>query len=222
MKKLKNILLVVFALMLVVLPIALTGCGDVETSLEIFRDFQYEYYYGEELNLEGGILKYTETGKEPEYILMTNDEVEVKYFDNTIIGTNKLVVEYKEKTLEIEYTISAIIDITNGWYYQYDEEYGYSFIKFEDGVIYSAYVEEGLSSLEEVTQLITSGQLEHSMIMECEKQMIEGKYIYTCILGEDEYQLLHTLTPHENGKSFGLEVMQMGTSMTANYILLEI
>ena len=104
----KKLLAVLGVISLVLLStFLLVGCNEEpstqEPILSLKTSFQTEYEIGEELNISGGQLLYTdENGKE------TTVDIEISFvtgFDSTTAGEKKLTINYLDKSIEVDYVV---------------------------------------------------------------------------------------------------------------------
>ena len=109
MVKIRKKLLVVLGVISLVLlsTFLLVGCNEEpstqEPILSLKTSFQTEYEIGEELNISGGQLLYTdENGKE------TTVDIEISFvtgFDSATAGEKKLTINYLDKSIEVDYVV---------------------------------------------------------------------------------------------------------------------
>ena len=104
----KKLLVVLGVISLVLLStFLLLGCNEEpstqEPILSLKTSFQTEYEIGEELNILGGQLLYTdENGKE------TTVDIEISFvtgFDSATAGEKKLTINYLDKSIEVDYVV---------------------------------------------------------------------------------------------------------------------
>ena len=104
----KKLLVVLGVISLVLLStFLLVGCNEEpstqEPILSLKTSFQTEYEIGEELNISGGQLLYTdENGKE------TTVDIEISFvtgFDSATAGEKKLTINYLDKSIEVDYVV---------------------------------------------------------------------------------------------------------------------
>lgn len=104
----KKLLAVLGVISLVLLStFLLVGCNEEpstqEPILSLKTSFQTEYEIGEELNISGGQLLYTdENGKE------TTVDIEISFvtgFDSATAGEKKLTINYLDKSIEVDYVV---------------------------------------------------------------------------------------------------------------------
>lgn len=104
----KKLLVVLGVISLVLLStFLLVGCNEEpstqEPILSLKTSFQTEYEIGEELNILGGQLLYTdENGKE------TTVDIEISFvtgFDSATAGEKKLTINYLDKSIEVDYVV---------------------------------------------------------------------------------------------------------------------
>ena len=104
----KKLLVVLGVISLVLLStFLLVGCNEEpstqEPILSLKTSFQTEYEIGEELNISGGQLLYTdENGKE------TTVDIEISFvtgFDSATAGKKKLTINYLDKSIEVDYVV---------------------------------------------------------------------------------------------------------------------
>ena len=104
----KKLLAVLGVISLVLLStFLLVGCNEEpstqEPILSLKTSFQTEYEIGEELNILGGQLLYTdENGKE------TTVDIEISFvtgFDSATAGEKKLTINYLDKSIEVDYVV---------------------------------------------------------------------------------------------------------------------
>ena len=104
----KKLLAVLGVISLVLLStFLLVACNEEpstqEPILSLKTSFQTEYEIGEELNILGGQLLYTdENGKE------TTVDIEISFvtgFDSTTAGEKKLTINYLDKSIEVDYVV---------------------------------------------------------------------------------------------------------------------
>lgn len=105
MKKTKNIMVAVLALIVLIIPAFMSGCfGDKKGKLELFNSFKTEYYVGDDLDLTNGKLKYTDKESNVTYVDIL--ESMVSDFNTTTVGSRTLLITYQDLTLEVDYTVS--------------------------------------------------------------------------------------------------------------------
>lgn len=112
---------IILSLMLIVVflfcGIIFTGCSgqEVEESgIKIESQFKTEYYIGEEIDVSGGIIDYTENGK-TEKVDITTDMI--SDFSSQTTGTRPLLITYKNYSITLNYTIKNFPEFfTSGIY----------------------------------------------------------------------------------------------------------
>ena len=80
----------------------LTGCKK-EAKIELKEEFKVEYYIGEELDVTGGILNYTNEEGKTIPVAITSDMV--TGFSSTQVGSRQLIITYEGATLLVDYTV---------------------------------------------------------------------------------------------------------------------
>ncbi len=106
----------VVTILVAVLLIALSGCGNKINDIAIKEDAmpQSVFILGEELDLSSGILIVDEDGKKTE-IAMDAEGVSVSGFDKNKLGEQKITVHYKDKSVELTVTVverMQVVDFT--------------------------------------------------------------------------------------------------------------
>lgn len=112
MKKIKNLALVFVMLLIACIPILVVGCGEPESkeNLELSSTFKTSYVIGDSLDVEGGVIDYTDK-------LGTTTQVDVNStmvsgFSSEHVGKRTMVLTYKGLSLNVEYTVTTEI-VTN-------------------------------------------------------------------------------------------------------------
>lgn len=91
-------------LMLMLVPLILAGCGGSKTNLKLTTPFnKTEYYLGEELNVNGGVLTYTDENGEENVVIV--EESFVTGFDSSTPGTKMMTIIYENKTVSVSYVV---------------------------------------------------------------------------------------------------------------------
>lgn len=109
----------VVTILVAVLLIALSGCGNKINDIAIKEDAmpQSVFILGEELDLSSGILIVDEDGKKTE-IAMNAEGVSVSGFDKNKLGEQKITVHYKDKSVELTITVverMQVVDYTTDY-----------------------------------------------------------------------------------------------------------
>ena len=74
-----------------------------EEKIEMFSQFKSKYYIGEELNLTGGILLYTDANGKKTYVPIEEDMI--SGFTNDTYGERNIVITYEDFTMLYPYTV---------------------------------------------------------------------------------------------------------------------
>ena len=91
-------------LMLILVPIILAGCGGSKTNLKLTTPFnKTEYYLGEELDVNGGVLTYTDENGEESVVIV--EESFVTGFDTSTSGRKTMTIIYENKTVSVSYVV---------------------------------------------------------------------------------------------------------------------
>ena len=98
-KRISTALLAILSLFL--FSFALTACG--ESKIELVKDFKLEYNIGEELDVSGGVIKYTNGGEE-KLVSLTADMV--TGFNSQTAGERTLIITYEDLQTTIKYTVA--------------------------------------------------------------------------------------------------------------------
>lgn len=135
----KKLLAVLGVISLVLLStFLLVGCNEEpstqEPILSLKTSFQTEYEIGEELNILGGQLLYTdENGKETTVDI---EESFVTGFDSSTLGEKTMTVTYLGKSINVDYVINPEYANYNEYYQAADDWGTYHYINFtNDGKI---------------------------------------------------------------------------------------
>ena len=100
------------ALILVIVPVAtiFAGCGnkseggeEFEEKLEVKASFKTEYYAGEELDVTGGILEYTNEEGNSTYVIVESSMISA--FTTETAGSRQMILSYNDLTILIPYTV---------------------------------------------------------------------------------------------------------------------
>lgn len=228
MKNLKKIILSVVAFMILVVPAVLMGCGNdpIEATLEILQEFKTEYYVGEELDVSGGILKYTEEGKTPEYIEIEDDMV--SFFYNETAGDKTLVIEYKEESVEVDYKVIEPTRIENKQvYYMFDNQASgenlYLFyydqdlsVWYEGTVLYNEFTTlsdavENFLAAPKTNPLFVTEELQNGKIVLSGVHEVEDE--------SEPFTVSYVVIPAADGQSFDLQTTWGGNTVTGTFIL---
>ena len=110
MKKVKNTVIAVIMFAILLIPAFVAGCSFVP-GLVLYDRFKTEYYVGEDLDLTGGLIKYTKDG-ESEYVEVTLSMV--TGFNSLTVGNKQLTITYKDKSIKVSYRVIAKEDTGNG------------------------------------------------------------------------------------------------------------
>lgn len=114
MKKIKVIqILCIFALALF-MPLVMQGCNKNEAKLTLNQAFKVYYEVGEELNVDGGILKYV--SKDGEEIFEDVKEDMVSGFTTQSAGTRTMIITFNEKTVKVTYSVFEMGLKSDIWY----------------------------------------------------------------------------------------------------------
>ena len=122
MKIFKKIALTFLLLVVCCSPLILTGCfGDdpVEPKIEITTEFKTNYMLGEDLDVTGGILEYTNEKGKSISVAITSQMV--TGFNSSSVGTRQVVVTYEDCTALVTYTVSPYDIDTTTFYWAHDE-----------------------------------------------------------------------------------------------------
>ncbi len=98
-KRISTALLAILSLFL--FSFALTACG--ESKIELVEDFKLEYNIGEELDVSGGVIKYTNGGEE-KLVSLTADMV--TGFNSQTAGERTLIITYEGLQTTVKYTVA--------------------------------------------------------------------------------------------------------------------
>lgn len=116
-KKLKITLCVTFALLLLLLAVVMVGCGKTDNG----ESYEYgeivvksgtiktEYEVGEELEVTGGILEFTQNDKTTHVAITKNM---ISNFSTERAGSFSMIVTYKGNTTSVSYTVYEAFDMT--------------------------------------------------------------------------------------------------------------
>lgn len=119
--------------------------------INCFSEFKTEYIVGEELDITNGVLKVTQNGAES-YVEITSDMID--YFNSDVVGTRKMVLSYKGKSIEIEYTVSEPLKMLDKQIY-YDSSMAVTtlyYVDYEMGIIYAYSDNNQRETLAEVVE----------------------------------------------------------------------
>lgn len=118
MKIFKKIFCICLVLSLCLIPAILSGCANkTEAKIEIHQTFKTEYLVGEELNINNGIIKYTDSDNNVSYINITENMV--SSFNTLTSGTRDMVITYNNSTLLVSYTVNLLDANFTSFYYSY-------------------------------------------------------------------------------------------------------
>lgn len=104
-KKRKNwIIFLPVILLLMFVSILLAGCYGSEINLKLTSPFnKIEYYLGEELDVNGGVLTYTDENKREKIVVV--EENFVTGFDSSTPGNKIMTIVYENETVTVAYVV---------------------------------------------------------------------------------------------------------------------
>lgn len=129
-----------------------TGCGAeaVKDGISIYSSFETNYYVGDQIDIAGGIINFTENG-ETKQVVITNDMI--SGFTSAKAGTRNLVITYGNYTKTVSYTVKDYpenVDFSAIFKSQ-EEQIGmegyYCFIKFSENKVFITSTEENYYEL---------------------------------------------------------------------------
>ena len=203
MKKLNKIAIFMFiALLCCCTSFIFVGCDNGQ-KLELTQSFKTQYYLNEELDTTNGIIQYTDENGEKTSVEVTNEMVSA--FSTETLGTRKMIITYKDYTLEVSYTVNPF-DVEVGAYYYAEDmgnfsNYNHAFIKFTS----STKVEFILTNETDIASVNNNNSLksEGNMIKTYDE---DGYIVYTASITDMENVKIYDIT--ENAFTFQGKMQQ--------------
>ena len=131
MKVINKILMTIAIVLVLSMPMFVSGCFGDQEGIKLHTEFKTQYYVGEALDLTNGKIEYTDDDGKKMFVAITNSMV--TGFDNSTVGTREMIITYEENTILVSYTITMADVELNAVYYHEDAVLGSSgndYVKF--------------------------------------------------------------------------------------------
>ena len=113
MKKLSKIIISIALMLVMAMPVLMSGCGP-EEGITLYSTFKTEYQVGDSLDLDNGKIEYTDEDGKKTIVAITSSMV--SSFSTNSTGDKELIITYKGFSITVEYTVIKKLNLKNGVY----------------------------------------------------------------------------------------------------------